>query len=407
MAKHKRPLFVALALLVIVALVNWLVPETRASASQASDLQLVAVGLNNPRGLAFDGSEDRLLVAEAGSGGSAPCFAGPEGETCLGTSGAIARVEVSSGSVVRLVTGLPSLGLADPPGFNATGPHDIARIGDDEYYVAIGLGGSPLVRASLGAGANLLGHVVRVRSGGTPQSLTDLTGFEAANDVDGAGVDSNPYALALRADRLFAVDAGANTLVAIDSAGRTQVATMLPSRLVAAPSFIQPPPPEGQIPMQAVPNSAAVGPDGAIYIGELTGFPFPVGGANVYRIGANGEAELYASGFTNIIAIDFDRQGNLYVLEIAKDGLLAATEGPPTGRLVRVDRGSKAQTVIASERLIAPAGLLVGQSAIYISNFGVFPGQGQIVRIERGGRHSPALVLHHRNDRRNALRAPG
>jgi hypothetical protein len=372
-----------MALFVVVAVVSWLAPHRAASARQTSALQVVAVGLNNPRGLAFDGSEDRLLVVEAGTGGNVTCFAGPEGETCLGASGAIARVEVSSGGVTRLVTGLPSLGLAEPPGFNATGPHDIARIGDDDYYVVLGLGGSPPVRASLGAGAALLGHVVRVQSGGTPQSVTDLTAFEAANDVDGAGVDSNPYALALRADRLFAVDAGANTLVAVDSDGSTQVATMLPSRLVSAPPFIQPPPPDGQIPMQAVPNSAAVGPDGAIYIGELTGFPFPVGGANVYRIGANGEAELYAGGFTNIIAIDFDRQGNLYVLEIAKDSLLAATEGPPSGRLVRVDRASKSQTVIASEGLIAPAGLLVGQNAIYISNFGVFPGQGQIVRLER------------------------
>ncbi len=136
--------------------------------------------------------------------------------------------------------------------------------------------------------------------------------------------------------------------------------------------------------MQAVPNSAAVGPDGAIYIGELTGFPFPVGGARVYRIGANGEAEIYAQGFTNIIAIDFDEQGNLYVLEIAKDGLLAAGEGgPPVGRLVRVAKGSKAQTVLASEGLIAPGGLLVADDAIYISNFGILPGAGEIVRLKR------------------------
>ncbi|GAB4432327.1 MAG: hypothetical protein OHK0015_19660 [Chloroflexi bacterium OHK40] len=251
------------------------------------------------------------------------------------------------------------------------------------YYVVMGLGGTPAVRAGLGAGAALLGHVVRVRDGGAPQAVADLATFEVANDVDGAGPDSNPYALALRSDRLFVVDAGANTLDAVDRDGRVQVSVMLPGRLVPAPPFIQPQPPGGQIPMQSVPNSAAVGPDGAIYIGELTGFPFPTGGARVYRIGANGEAELYASGFTNIIAIDFDRQGNLYVLEIARDGLLAAQAGPPTGRLVRVARDTGARTVLAAEGLVAPAGLAVDDDAIYISNFGVFPGQGQIVRIDR------------------------
>lgn len=38
-----------------------------------------------------------------------------------------------------------------------------------------------------------------------PQALADLAAFEAGYDVDGAGPDSNPYALALRSDRLFVV----------------------------------------------------------------------------------------------------------------------------------------------------------------------------------------------------------
>jgi hypothetical protein len=36
--------------------------------------------------------------------------------------------------------------------------------------------------------------------------------------------------------------------------------------------------------MQAVPTSVAVAPDGAYYVGQLTGFPFPVGGARVFRV---------------------------------------------------------------------------------------------------------------------------
>lgn len=383
MVARKWSMVGALSLILIVALASWAAPAAAGSSHQDAPFEVVASGLNNPRGLAFTSSGDDLLVAEAGMGGDGPCFDGPEGRACLGNSGAIARVDLSSGSVERVVTGLSSLGLVEPPGFNATGPHDVAPIGDNQFYVVMGLGGTPTVRANLGEGAALFGHLLRVRQGGAPESIADLAAFEVANDVDGAGPDSNPYSLAVRSDRLFVVDAGANTLDAVDFDGRVQVSVMLPSRMVPAPPFIQPAPPGGQIPMQAVPNSAAVGPDGAIYVGQLTGFPFPVGGANVYRIGANGEAEIYASGFTNIIDIAFDRQGNLYVLEIAKDSLLAATSGPPAGRLVRVAKGSNTQTVLASEGLIAPAGLLVDDDAIYVSNFGVFPGDGQIVRIRR------------------------
>ncbi|HMQ30360.1 MAG TPA: ScyD/ScyE family protein [Chloroflexaceae bacterium] len=377
----RQPLFGALALIAVVALASWTAPAAAGSLRQETGLQVVATGLNNPRGLAFTASGGDLLVAEAGAGGAGPCFEGPEGPACLGASGAIARINLGSGGVERVVTGLPSLGLVTPPGFNATGPHDVAAISANELYVVIGLGGTPAVREALGPGAALLGHIVRVSPGGAPRAMADLAAFDAANDVDGAGADSNPYALALRSDRLFAVDAGANTLVAVNGDGSAQVSVMLPARAAAAPPFLDPQPPGGQIPMQSVPSSSAVGPDGAVYVGELTGFPFPAGGANVYRIGANGEAELYASGFTNIIAIDFDRQGNLYVLEIARDGLLAAVDGPPTGRLVRVARGGGAHTELASTGLIAPAGLLVGNGYAYVSNFGVFPGEGQVVRV--------------------------
>jgi len=377
-----RPRRAALVVIVTAALVSLAAPAAAEPARQGGAFEVVVSGLNNPRGLALTPDGKRLLVAEAGVGGDGPCIEGPEGRVCLGNSGAIARVNLGSGAVERVVRGLPSLADTDQPGFSATGPHDVAVIDDDEYYVAIGLGGTPAARATLGPGGALLGHVVRARDNQTPWPLADLAAFEAGYDVDGAGPDSNPYALALRSDRLFVVDAGANTLDAVGADGRVAVSTMLPARLVPAPPFLNPPPPGGQIPMQAVPDSAAVGPDGAIYIGELTGFPFPVGGANVYRIGANGEAELYAGGFTNIIALDFDRQGNLYVLELARESLLAQG-GPPVGRLVRVAGGSKAQTVLASEGLVAPGGLAVANDAIYVSNYSIFPGSGEILRIPR------------------------
>jgi sugar lactone lactonase YvrE len=96
------------------------------------------------------------------------------------------------------------------------------------------------------------------------------------------------------------------------------------NRLVDAPPFLGLPP-GTQIPMDAVPTSVALGPDGDYYVGQLTGFPFPIGGANIYRVPAEGGTpEIVATGFTHIVDLAFGPDGSLYVLEIATNGLVAA-----------------------------------------------------------------------------------
>ena len=87
-----------------------------------------------------------------------------------------------------------------------------------------------------------------------------------------------------------------NSLLGI-SHGKISTLAVFPNRVVPNP-FGGP-----DIPMQAVPTTVTRGPDGALYVGQLTGFPFPVGGANVYRIGPGGQPQVFASGFTNIIDI--------------------------------------------------------------------------------------------------------
>ena len=84
---------------------------------------------------------------------------------------------------------------------------------------------------------------------------------------------------------------------------------VFPDRLVPGPGGVD-------VPMDAVPTSIAEGPDGSLYVGELTGFPFPVDGARIYRVPAGGgEPEVVAVGFTNIIDIAIGEDGSAYVLE--------------------------------------------------------------------------------------------
>src|SRR5262249_10937082 len=121
------------------------------------------------------------------------------------------------------------------------------------------------------------------------------------------------------------------------------------------------------------------GPDGAYYVGQLTGFPFVPGSASVYRVPAEGGTPVVAySGFTNIIGIAFGSDGSLYVLEISKNGLLS---GNPVGALIKLQAGSP-PVELATGQLMMPGGLVVApDNTIYVTNWSVLPGGGQVLRI--------------------------
>ena len=173
-------------------------------------------------------------------------------------------------------------------------------------------------------------------------------------------------------------DAGGNSLLGVRQPGRISTLAVFPPRLVPNP-FGGP-----DIPMQAVPTTVTRGPDGALYVGQLTGFPFPVGGANVYRVEPGGQPEVVASGFTNIIDIAFGPDHSLYVLEIAHNGLLS---GDTTGALIRVDANGS-RTVIASEGLMMPTGLALRDGKAYVSNCGVCADIGEVLAIPLSGQAS-------------------
>lgn len=345
---------------------------TSQPAAADSHWEVVASGLNNPRGLAI-GPDGSLYVAEAGFGGDGACIANPEGgEACYGPSGAITRV--MNGEQTQVVTGLPSLAGAD--GIGATGPTDVSfrgRVG----WVVTGLGADPSARDLLGAAGEQFGRLALFLDNGKYQFTADVSAHESVENPDGGNIDSNPYAVqALAGSHTVVADAGANALLEIR---KDQVSTLavFPARMVDAPPFLGLPP-GTQIPMESVPNAVVSGPDGAFYVGELTGFPFPVGGGRVYRVVPGEAPEVVAEGFTNIIDLAFGPDGHLYVLEITKNGLLSEDF---TGALLRVEADGSL-TELASDGLVAPGGLVIdAEGGIYISNFSVFPGAGQVIYI--------------------------
>jgi hypothetical protein len=222
-----------------------------------------------------------------------------------------------------------------------------------------------------------MGQLLRARGAtGDLKLVADLADFEDANNPTGDEENVNPNSVLATSHGQVVADAGANDLLLVGHDRRISVLATFPNRLVDAPPFLGLPP-GTQIPMDAVPTSVVRGPDGALYVGQLTGFPFPAGGANVYRIVPGQSPQAFASGFTNIIDIAFDRRGTLYVLEIFQNGLLS---GDPTGALIRVDPGG-VQHVLMSTGLLTPGGLALGDGAAYVSNCGTCAGTGEVLRI--------------------------
>ena len=218
-----------------------------------------------------------------------------------------------------------------------------------------------------------MGRLSRILPNGEWSDVIDLSSHEAMTNPDGGPVDSNPYGLDVLLDRAVFTDAGGNSLINIAATGVMSTLAVFPNR--AVPNPLAP----GTLPMQSVPTTVAEAPDGSLLVGELTGFPFPVGSARVYRVPAGGGTPVViAEGFTNIIDIAVHQTGAGYILEHDADGL----RGPGTaGRLIQVSANGR-QTVMTNANLTKPGGITIGpEGAIYVTNFSTSAGAGEVIRL--------------------------
>jgi hypothetical protein len=361
----------------LIAMTGLIALPSAVAAQPTGPPQVLATGLDNPRGIAF-GPNNALVVVEAGRGGSSTLCLPPvdpnSPQRCYGPTGALTLIS-GPGVQQRVITGLPS--LAGPTGAEATGPYDI-EFGFNSAWLTIGLAADPALRAPFEAAGIKLGSLMQISFTGQITNPLDISAFEATSNPDGGLLDSNPFGLKILSDRGVVADAGANALLQLSPAGVSTLA-VFPTRLTPNP-FGGP-----DVPMQAVPTSVAEGPDGSLYVGELTGFPFPVGGARVYRVpAAGGLPTVVAEDFTNIIDIAVGPDGSAYVLEHDVDGLL----GPGTlGRLTKIGFFG-ARTELAPGALNKPGGMVIGSdNAVYVTTNSTSAGAGQVVRIAQ-----PALT---------------
>ena len=359
-----------------------------ASAATVDDIDVVATGLDNPRHVAVGRTGD-VYVAEAGRGGdharSKSCFDSAEGFACTGATGAVTRISGHRGQQ-RVLKGLASFAPID--GSSAIGPHGI----DTDVFGLLVTNGGPtapmrgdpavpvlrdptLVREERVSA--LYGTLLRAYWPHHARVVADLWRFERDHNPDAEIgnplVDSNPVDVHAEHGGAVVADAGGNSLLRVSPGGRVRVLSLFPN--VPTPS------PFGTIPMNAVPTGVVRGPDGAYYMSQLTGFPFPVGGAKVFRVDPRtGASTVYAGGFTMAMDLAFGRDGTLYVLEIDSDTILG---GAREGGLWSVSRGGTPQRVaLPAGTLIEPGGIDVGaRGELYVSNHSREAGAGEVLRI--------------------------
>ncbi|MBW4452708.1 MAG: ScyD/ScyE family protein [Nostoc indistinguendum CM1-VF10] len=362
-------------------------------AASAASFSVIADGLYNAGGLSFS-PDGNLYVTEAGIGGSGACVPPASGQgdsLCYGTSGAVTKIE--NGKTERILTGLPSLAL--PDGTGAAGPRDIKFDATGKPYVLIGYGANPVFR-DRNLGETDLGKIIAADfNTNSWASVADLANYELANNPDGGDVGSNPLGFAIDGKKLVAVDAGANNLLSVNADGSNlQAIVAFPQDILTNPVF----PPSGtpsnepaQVPsqgevvqsqfaIQPVPSSVTKGPDGAYYISQFTGFPFPEDGAKIYRVGADGKPTVFADGFTQLTDLEFDTEGNLYALQYANQ---SAWKGDFDGSVIKIAADGTRTTLMSGNGLESPSALTIGaDSAVYVTNRGDRPGLGQVLRIE-------------------------
>jgi len=372
------------AAVVVAALVVPAAAAAPAAAQAPQRVQVLVEDLQGPRGVAVDAA-DNVYVAESGVGGddfcqTMPGVGGEVMEVCFGTTAAITRVTAGGTVEPDYVDGLPSVAMGE----EASGAAAVAVADDGTIFVAFGWGQSASARDAIATEfppAAAFGTVQRVEDDGSLTEVADIAAWEEENNPDGEppqDPDSNPNALWLDGDTLYVVDAGGNTLLAVDlDTGDIRLVALFPVRNVPPPPFI---PSDQPIPMQSVPTSVTQDAAGELVVGELTGFPFPAGGARVYDVApAGGDPVVREDDLTNVTGVAF-RDAELFAVQLAVRGLLLA-EQDPRGAVARF-WASGARADLFAPEFVLPYGIAADSAGfLYVSTGAVLP-NGALVRFD-------------------------
>ncbi len=330
--RNKQALFVLLVALAILLLVVPII-------AQDEGFETVAEGLVNPRNLSFD-AEGNLYVAEAGNGGE---LISSFDDSAYGATGQVTMI-TPDGDTEVMATGFISWGTG-----GSRGPQDVL-VTDDAIWVLQGEVNDPTI--PLGTG--LIGLS---KDHGRVIEFVDLLTIELEEDPDGnPNEESNPTDMAPGPDgTVYIANAGCNCLMAWTPDDGVSI--------VAAWSHADDNP---------VPTAVDVDSMGDIYVGFLSGWPFPVEGARIEKW-SGGELVETFQGLSAVTGIEVTDDGTIYAVETGIN-----QEGPG-GRLVMVTSDS-VEEIVALDR---PYGIVQGPDGMLYVTVGSRGGSGGgVVRVD-------------------------
>jgi hypothetical protein len=319
--------------------------------------QLVVYGLSHPRHITF-APGGVLYIAEAGAQANIPA-SGPFGPALSGTSGRVLRY-TAGGTVDVILHSLPNMEwmTGETVGTSAV------LVRGNSLWVAIGHGDSsnPFTYSVIEVDLGLSNRI---------KTFIDVGGYELLNNPDGEVVDSNAVDLAATPDGsiLYIADAGANAVLKWTAAeGLSTFAVW------------------GDNP---VPSSVALDIEGNVWIGFLSGFPFPPGGARIEKWSPSGELLETITGFTGIVDL-YHSGEQLYAVEHGAYGDFGWIAN--TGRVIAVIPGA---SQVVAEGLNYPYGLTMDENNTLLVSVGsayTGVGGGQVIALNAGSSEGSGQV---------------
>lgn len=334
--------------------------------------EVLATGLNLPQGVLVD-PDGNIWVIDSGVGGEDEImFMAPGApEASPSPLGNTARVIIVTPEGEQTVFAtLPSVVV----GMEILGGARLALL-DGTLYATSG----QWLEANGPDRAEFMGAVLSFDDDGVVSEIASTYDFELENNPDEFVVDSHPYGLAASPDGwLWVADAGANTVSRINpETGDTELVATIDGMAGPFPN-----PARGDaMEVDPVPTGIAFDEDGNAYVSLLSGFPFLTGSTKVVRISADDmSVEDYATGLTMLTDLRMGPDGNMYAIQIAEFGEQGPV--PNSGALVRIVEGDASEVVISG--LPNPTSLdFDADGNAYVVVNGGFgpPGIGALVKI--------------------------
>lgn len=267
------------------------------------EAETVADGLNNPRGYAF-AEDGTLFVADTGVGGDVEVL-GERGPVKLGNSGAVVAIN-PDGEKTVIIPNLPSADL----GFGELSGPQTLLLTDETLWVGIGESvatASPFSATVIGLDRETYGV----------QYIIPLYAEEVTNNWDDSEpLNANPVDLELSPDGvLHIVDSGCNCIYAWTAEDGLSPVVVWDDN--------------------PVPTSMSFADDGSFYVGFLTGFPFPAGGARVEHYSADGDLVETFEGLTTVVDVMVGDDGTVYAVEFVSNFGERGWQ-PDSGRVVMI-----------------------------------------------------------------------